>query len=403
MAPRRASDARADADLDFERLYRGHRGDVFRAALRELGNVHDAEDVTQAAFVDAYRAVLRGTRPEAPRAWLLTIAENVRRRRFRTALRRPREEPLDRRGRARRRGLRPSRRTRCSSALAALPPEQRAAFLLREIVGLSYDEIAERARTRRSAPCRCCCSGRGRRSAPSSSRRTSPSAAASSCRSRAGSPFSRVEARSRSDAARGRCARRRRARGQGVTAGPRRVAAERGCASRRSSGAPRFTCAAARRRRGRAKPRRRAARRSAKRHRAATASSASAPVGRRRAGPRLQPVPAPAQPHRLRSRAAGGQPAESSREPASRSCRRCGVRDAAALAGCRTSSAPPPLPLLRPSAGASALAPLALAARPAVARASCSRVLARRAPLGPARRRCQCFLSTRCRPCRDER
>ena len=95
MAPRRGSDTRADAERSFEQLYRGHHGDVYRAALRELGNVHDAEDVTQAAFVDAYRAVLGGTRPAAPRAWLLTIAENVRRRRFRTSLRRPREEPLD--------------------------------------------------------------------------------------------------------------------------------------------------------------------------------------------------------------------------------------------------------------------------------------------------------------------
>ena len=95
MAPRRLSDSRADAERSFEQLYRGHRNDVYRVALRALGNSEDAEDVTQAAFVDAYRAVLRGTRPHEPRAWLLTIAENVRRRRFRTSLRRPREEPLD--------------------------------------------------------------------------------------------------------------------------------------------------------------------------------------------------------------------------------------------------------------------------------------------------------------------
>jgi RNA polymerase sigma-70 factor (ECF subfamily) len=143
MAPRRASEARREADLDFERLYAGHRGDVFRAALRELGNVHDAEDVTQAAFIDAYRAVLRGSRPEAPRAWLLAIAENVRRRRFRTALRRPREEPLDPEAVLAAEPPTAEQTNALRSALAALPAQQRDVFLLREIIGLSYDEIAE--------------------------------------------------------------------------------------------------------------------------------------------------------------------------------------------------------------------------------------------------------------------
>ena len=141
MAPRRLSDTRADAERSFEQLYRGHRNDVYRAALRALGNSEDAEDVTQAAFVDAYRAVLRGTRPQAPRAWLLTIAENVRRRRFRTSLRRPREEPLD----ADAALAAEESHAQASSlleALATLTTEQREAFLLREITGLSYDEIA---------------------------------------------------------------------------------------------------------------------------------------------------------------------------------------------------------------------------------------------------------------------
>src|SRR4029079_2607914 len=89
------SHPRAAVDLAFEELYRGHRADVYRAALRELGNPHDAEDVTQAAFADAYCAVLRGTRPQSPRAGLLAISENVRRRRFRTAQRRPHEDPVE--------------------------------------------------------------------------------------------------------------------------------------------------------------------------------------------------------------------------------------------------------------------------------------------------------------------
>ena len=139
----RASSARAAVDLTFEELYRGHRADVFRAALRELGNVHDAEDVTQAAFADAYRAVLRGTRPESPRAWLLAISENVRRRRFRTAQRRPLEELVDDADlpAAAELPYEPSRAL--AEAVDTLPSEQRRVFVLREIVGLSYAEIAE--------------------------------------------------------------------------------------------------------------------------------------------------------------------------------------------------------------------------------------------------------------------
>ena len=143
MAPRRADEARTEAERSFEQLYRGHRHDVYRVALRALGNSQDAEDVTQAAFVDAYRAVLRGTRPHAPRAWLLTIAENVRRRRFRTSLRRPREGPLDEDA-ALAAEESHEQASALLEALARLTAEQREAFLLREIAGLSYDEIAER-------------------------------------------------------------------------------------------------------------------------------------------------------------------------------------------------------------------------------------------------------------------
>jgi len=136
-------ESRADADRSFEQLYEGHRQEVYRAALRALGNADDAEDVTQAAFVDAYRAILRGSRPSSPRAWLLAIAENVRHRRFRSALRRPREEPLDPESAAATE-LYPEHADAVRRALVALPPQQREVFLLRELSGLSYDEIAER-------------------------------------------------------------------------------------------------------------------------------------------------------------------------------------------------------------------------------------------------------------------
>ena len=133
---------RREPRLDFEGLYRTHRNEVYRAALRKVGDHHEAEDVTQTAFLDAYRAILRGSKPDLPRAWLLAIAENVRRRRFRTTLRRPREEPLRDeslpsavpRWRAQTEEIR--------TALATLAENQRKVFLLRELGGFSYGEIA---------------------------------------------------------------------------------------------------------------------------------------------------------------------------------------------------------------------------------------------------------------------
>jgi len=98
--------------------------------------------VTQAAFADAYRAVLRGARPQSPRAWLLAISENVRRRRFRTAQRRPREELVDDADFPLAAELPYEQSRALTEALATLPPEQRRVFVLREIVGLSYGEIA---------------------------------------------------------------------------------------------------------------------------------------------------------------------------------------------------------------------------------------------------------------------
>ena len=143
MATHPASSARAAVDDSFEELYRGHRGDVYRAVLRDLGDPHAAEDVTQAAFLDAYRAILRGSQPQSPRAWLLAIAENVRRRRFRSSERRLREEPLDA-DLPVRAELSHELAHELAAALAQLPDEQRRVFLLREFADLSYEEIAER-------------------------------------------------------------------------------------------------------------------------------------------------------------------------------------------------------------------------------------------------------------------
>ena len=83
---------RPRSDRAFERLYKRHVGDVYRAALAVMRNPTDAEDVTQTTFLNAYRAyVEKGSRPEKPQNWLIAIAHNVCRQRFRQTARRPAE------------------------------------------------------------------------------------------------------------------------------------------------------------------------------------------------------------------------------------------------------------------------------------------------------------------------
>src|ERR671934_3003024 len=86
---------RPRSDRAFERLYQRYVGDVYRYALVVLRNPDDAEDVTQTTFMNAYRAFARGERPRTPQNWLIAIAHNVCRQRFRQQQRRPNETPLE--------------------------------------------------------------------------------------------------------------------------------------------------------------------------------------------------------------------------------------------------------------------------------------------------------------------
>jgi RNA polymerase sigma-70 factor (ECF subfamily) len=135
---------RADDDEAFERLYERHVRDVYRYAAAMLGAAADAEDVTQTTFLNAYRAFKNGTRPEKPRSWLIAIAHNVCRQRFRQAQRRPREVPFDERvgeGEATDEIAAPTAED-LRRALSQLSPNQRAAVVMRELEGCSYAEMA---------------------------------------------------------------------------------------------------------------------------------------------------------------------------------------------------------------------------------------------------------------------
>ena len=130
-------------DTSFERLYRRHRRDVYGAVLRDVRDPDEAEDVTQIAFLNAFRAIRRGEEPEKPRAWLVTIAKNVVRRRYRALATKPQEVALDPELAPDLVDLDGPTAGEIAAAIRRLPPNQRAVILLREIQGRSYAEIAE--------------------------------------------------------------------------------------------------------------------------------------------------------------------------------------------------------------------------------------------------------------------
>jgi RNA polymerase sigma-70 factor, ECF subfamily len=128
-------------DRAFERLYRRYVADVYRYVLAVLQNEADAEDATQTAFLAAYRAYERGERPERPQHWLIAIAHNVCRQRFRESARRPRLVELNDDVAARPSDEETPNADEIRRALGFLAFNQRAALVLRELRGHSYDEI----------------------------------------------------------------------------------------------------------------------------------------------------------------------------------------------------------------------------------------------------------------------
>jgi len=129
----------------FEALVDRHYGDCLRYAFRMLGDRADAEEAVQDAFVRAYRSLWRYRERDQFRAWLLRILIN--RCRSRAAALRRRLRNLD--AFAASRDPAPAAPVpnggfgrAVQRALAALPPDQREAFLLRHLEDLSYDEIA---------------------------------------------------------------------------------------------------------------------------------------------------------------------------------------------------------------------------------------------------------------------
>jgi RNA polymerase sigma-70 factor, ECF subfamily len=135
------------------RLYDRHYRRVLSFCLWRLGKREDAEDAAQSTFLNAHNALSRGATPQSEGAWLLAIAANVCRARWRVQQSRPAEvgqEPADL-------AAVPAPEHdgdlvgALRAALGRLPEQQRRAFALREWRGLSYAEIADELRTTESA------------------------------------------------------------------------------------------------------------------------------------------------------------------------------------------------------------------------------------------------------------
>ncbi len=133
----------------WEDVVRDHSARVYRLAYRLTGNPHDAEDLTQDVFVRVFRSLHR-FRPGTFEGWLHRITTNL----FLDTARRKQKIRFDGLGEGSDDRLPSSWPTPSeeladagldhdvSAALAALTPEFRAAVVLCDIEGLSYEEIA---------------------------------------------------------------------------------------------------------------------------------------------------------------------------------------------------------------------------------------------------------------------
>lgn len=133
----------------WEEVVREHSARVYRLAYRLTGNQHDAEDLTQEVFVRVFRSLATYT-PGTFEGWLHRITTNL----FLDSVRRKqriRFDALADDAAERLAGREPSPERAIydslldadvQAALDALPPDFRAAVVLCDIEGLSYEEIA---------------------------------------------------------------------------------------------------------------------------------------------------------------------------------------------------------------------------------------------------------------------
>jgi RNA polymerase sigma-70 factor (ECF subfamily) len=142
--------AKAELNRAFEELYRAHLRDVYSYSYYRVGNHHDAEDLTEQTFLQAYRHFERARRESNGRPlrpWLIRIAHNLASNFHRDRSRRPEStlenvDPISHphgteqvvEGREELR--------RVIEGLTQLPGDRRDALIMRFALGMDNREIA---------------------------------------------------------------------------------------------------------------------------------------------------------------------------------------------------------------------------------------------------------------------
>lgn len=142
----------------FDLLVRKYQHKVVKLVMRYLRNPADAEDVAQEAFIKAYRALPQFRGDSAFYTWLYRIAINTAKNALVSRNRNPVEFDLDLQAVEQSQAMQarladtatPERlllteeiRNTVNRAIDALPDDLRTAIVLRELEGLSYEEIAQ--------------------------------------------------------------------------------------------------------------------------------------------------------------------------------------------------------------------------------------------------------------------
>ena len=142
---------KAELDRAFEQVYKDHLRDVYSYSYYRVGNHHDAEDLTEQTFLQAYRHFERAQRESNGRPlrpWLIRIAHNLAANYYRDRSRKP-QTPIEDSDTT----LRATHTTedlvegrdelaRILEGVRELPDDRREALIMRFALGMDNQEIA---------------------------------------------------------------------------------------------------------------------------------------------------------------------------------------------------------------------------------------------------------------------